>query len=141
MSDSIKQKVTKWKVIYVSCSISINEIKVLQKFKNLINRWFYSQFDLTFLKIIALLLIMFSIIVPKLAMWKLNVVLWQINFVVVSQWDRRSFRLVEIRLKVSKQNIMDNWAELLQRRNNFLFEKLWCFFIHIFWKSRYYLWT
>ena len=111
MSDSIKQKVTKWKVIYVSCSISINEIKVLQKFKNLINRWFYTQFDLTFLKIIALLLIMFAIIVPKLAMWKLNVVLWQINFVVVSQRDRRSFRLVEIRLKVSKQNIMDHWAK------------------------------
>ena len=32
-------------------------------------------------------------------MWKLNIVSWQINFVVISRPNRRSFRLVEIHLK------------------------------------------
>ena len=42
---------------------------------------------------------MFSIIMTELFMGKLNIVLWRINFVVISRRNRRSFRLVEIRHK------------------------------------------
>ena len=45
---------------------------------------------------------MFSKILPKLFMWKLNIVLWQSNFVAISRRNRQSFRLVEIRLYPSK---------------------------------------
>ena len=41
---------------------------------------------------------MFSIIVTELFMWKLNIISWRINFAVISRRNRRSFRLVEIRL-------------------------------------------
>ena len=66
---------------------------------------FQSQFDSKFLKVITLFLIikksaLFSIIVAKLFMWKLNIVSWRNNLVSISRQCRRSFRLVEIRLKI-----------------------------------------
>ena len=73
-----KDNKIKENLCFLCSTISINEIKVLQN----------SQFDLTF-----------SIIVTEIFIWKLNIVLWRINFFVISRRNLRSFRLAEIHLK------------------------------------------
>ena len=78
---------------------------------------------------------MFSVIVSKLSMWKLNILSWRINFVVISRRNRRSFRLVEIRLYCQTYymflssekclGITMSWVNCLH------FSMPWCFSPHI----------
>ena len=80
---------------------------------------------------------MLSVIVAELFMWKLNIVSWRIDFVAISRQNRRSFRLVEIRLNgemlIDVHDLIKGGFPLGKINDDFTAKFLWtCAFLFVY---------